>query len=394
MKQTSARQLNSRLFRTPDEHVATRRELAVTYAHRCPRSASAWAHLGSALVDLGLFKRAFVALNRLQSIARAEDAYIVFIRWGDYYRTMGDLRRAEQWYRKAAKDDGGALVSLGAVLARQGKFAEAKRYHRQATRAPQTDLLVRDEAYYNLGLLFRAQRRYQEALDNFDHAIALDPKYTDAFEMRADVRRALQSVAGDDRATHWRQTLDAMISNRATSHELARAYTKRYPRRFEGWLALADILASFARYDEAADALRKSERLAKLENSRISLKDRFAIQWGMHYEHKKDFRRAERAFRSAIALRPSAGALTALGEVLVTTGQLTEAQRYLQRAIRLESKDPSTAHYHLGLIARARRRYADAVRHFDAAIQHEPKYRLARVARRDVRAAIKLLASR
>jgi tetratricopeptide (TPR) repeat protein len=390
---SEAYKLHARLSRTPDEHVATRRELAVAYARRCPRSTSAWAHVASSLVDLRLFKKAFFALKRLQEVARAEDAYIVFIRWGDYYKSIGDLRRAGHWYRKAAKEEQGALVFVGAVLARQGRFAEAKRYHRQATRAGDTELLARDEAYYNLALIFRAQRRYQEALDNFDRAIALDPKYTDAFEMRADVRRALQSVAADDRATHWRETLDAMISNRATGHELARAYTKRYPKRLEGWLALADILASFARYDEGAAALRRSERLAKSENVRVSLEDRFAIQWGIHYERKRDFPRAELAFRRAVALRTSADALTELGAVLVTTGQLTEAQRYLQRAIRHESKDPSTAYYQLGLIARARRRYADGVRHFDAAIQHDPKYRLARVARRDVRAAIKLLGS-
>jgi tetratricopeptide (TPR) repeat protein len=335
-----------------------------------------------------------VALKRLQHLAGAEDAYIVFTHWGGYYDAKGDLRRAEQWYRKAANEDQGGLVYLGGVLAKQGRFAEAKRYHRQATRAAESDLLARDEAYYNLGLILRAERRYRDALECLDRAIVLDPHYTVALATHADVRQAIQVVAPDDGPSHWRKALDTLGANPTTSHELTRAYIKRYPKRFEGWVLLADILAGFARYDKASDALRKGERLALSKNGRVSLEDRFAIQWGNHYEQKKDFTRAELAFRRAVALRPSARALTDLGEILVTTGHLTEAQRYLQRAIRRESKNPSTAYYQLGLIARARRRYADALGHFDAAIQHEPKYRLARVARRDVRAAIKLLGSR
>ena len=47
-----------------------------------------------------------------------------------------------------------------------------------------------------------------------------------------------------------------------------------------------------------------------------------------------------------------------------------------------------------GLRAYQARRYADAAKHFDAAIQHNPNYRLARVARRDVRAAAKLVGPR
>jgi tetratricopeptide (TPR) repeat protein len=346
------------------------------------------------LVDLCLFKEASVALKRLQQVAGAEDAYVVFIHWGDYYNARGDLRRAEQWYRKGAKEDQGASVFLGGVLARQGRFAEAKRSHRQATRAAESDRLARDEAFYNLGLILRAERRYQDALECLDRAIALDPEYTAALETRADVRQAIQVVAPDDRQSHWRKSLDALVANPTTSHELTRAYIKRYPKTFEGWALLADVLAGFARYDKAADALRKSERLAESGNRRVSLEDRFTVQWGLHYEQKKDFRRAELAFRRAVALRPSADALTRLGEVLVTTGHRTEAQRYLRRAIRSESKDPSTGYYQLGLVARARRRYADAAKHFDAAIQHNPNYRLARVARRDVRAAAKLVGPR
>ena len=108
------------------------------------------------------------------------------------------------------------------------------------------------------------------------------------------------------------------------------------------------------------------------------------------HQQKKDFRRAERWFRRAVALRPSATNLTHLGEVLVIEGQFADAKRHLQRALRIGSDDPSIAYHQLGLIARARGQYADALENFDAAIHHSPKYPLARIARRDVRAALTL----
>lgn len=286
---TETSQLRARLNRTLDDYVATRRDLALEYTSHCPRDASAWASLGSALIDLGLYSKARVALRRLEKLGRNENPYLVCVSWGGYYNAMGDSKRAERWYRKAVRTAPAALVFLGGVLARQGRLADAKRCHRQATRAPDDDRLARDEAYCNLGLIFRAERRYRVAL-----------------EAQADVRTALKVEAPQEHAKHSRQMLDAMGPNPATAHELVRAYTRRYPHRFGGWVVCADVLAGFARYDEAVKALRKAEGLAKSENWREPPDNRFAIQWGLLHQQKKDFRRAELSFRRAITLRPSA----------------------------------------------------------------------------------------
>jgi tetratricopeptide (TPR) repeat protein len=350
--------------------------------------------LAHALTGLGLYSKARIALKRLETLARDKNPYVVHARWGGYYNALGDLKRAERCFRKAADVEPSALVFLGGVVARQGRLAEARRYHRLATRAPEHDRLARDEAYYNLGLLFRAERRYREALASFERAIALDPKYSLALMMRADVESALKVKAPEERAKHWRQMLDAMGGgNYATCHELVRAYMKRYPERSGGWVVYADVLTGLARYDEAIEALRKAERLARSENRQEPPDAFFAGQWGLLYQTKKDFRRAALAFRRAVALQPDAKNLTALAAVLVVKGQFAEARRHLQRAMRLGLDDPSTTVYNLALIARSRGQYADALKNLDAAIRHRPDYPLAIVARRDVREAIKLKAS-
>jgi tetratricopeptide (TPR) repeat protein len=266
--------------------------------------------------------------------------------------------------------------------------------NRRATRAPEDDRLARDEAYFNLGLVFRAQRRYPEALACFDRAIALDPKYTAALEAQADVRSALTVEVPEDHAQHWRQMLHAMRRNPARCHELVRAYTRRFPERFGGWVVFVDVFAGFARYDEAMSALRKAQRLSKSENWKESPDAPFAVQWGLLYQQKKDYVRAERSFRRAVVLRPSASNLTRLAVQLVIQGEFATARRHLQRAIRISSDDSSPAYYQLGLITRARRPYADALKHFETAHRLSPQDPLAHLACRDVREAMKVFGSR
>jgi len=71
---------------------------------------------------------------------------------------------------------------------RTGDFAGAKRCHRRAARLATESP---DEARFNLGLILRAERRYEEAIACFDRAIQHDPKYKIAFEARRDCVRAL-----------------------------------------------------------------------------------------------------------------------------------------------------------------------------------------------------------
>src|SRR5206468_3376072 len=113
----------------------------------------------------------------------------ICVQWGHFYSESCDLRRAKKWYRRAVehKADTPSLIFLGAVLAKQGRFAEAKRCHR---RAAHLATCPPDEAYYNLGLILRAERRYSEALRCFERAIKIDLKYTFAREARKDVQKA------------------------------------------------------------------------------------------------------------------------------------------------------------------------------------------------------------
>ena len=78
------------------------------------------------------------------------------------------------------------------MLALKGRLREAERAHRAATRCPEGCI---DEAYLNLGLVLRAQERFEEASRCLREAIRLDPKYRVAREELRDVEGMLELAA-------------------------------------------------------------------------------------------------------------------------------------------------------------------------------------------------------
>src|SRR5678810_622385 len=134
-------------------------------------------------------------------------------------------------------------------------------------------------------------------------------------------------------------------------------------------MLFAKLLAGYACYQEAAAVLRRAVKLARAEEWKVSPEDRFEVQWGLLHLEKKDYRRAVSSFRRAVVLRPTAANLTDLAEVLIIQGRFAAAQPILRRAIRANSEDVGFAHYQLGLIARARREYPDALKYFETAIR-------------------------
>ncbi len=73
-------------------------------------------------------------------------------------------------------------------LARQGKFSEAKIFHSKAVKV---DRSKADEAYYNLGLILRAEDKYNEARISFENAIEIDANYKKAKKALKDINEAL-----------------------------------------------------------------------------------------------------------------------------------------------------------------------------------------------------------
>ncbi len=119
---------------------------------------------------------------------------------GHLHRARGDYKTAAVWYRRAIDkmpDEASGHIYLGGILARSGHLKEAETAHRAAIRCSQG---CRDEACLNLGLVLRAQGRYDEAAACFEQALQLDPKYAAARKALRDVRSTLRFKAGKNSA--------------------------------------------------------------------------------------------------------------------------------------------------------------------------------------------------
>ena len=138
-------------------------EIGARFVRKYPDNIIGWIALGDSLINLGRYQLAQSALLRAESLSSVKLRRLCFVYWGHLFRERNNFRRAEKWYRRAVERKAKAtdLVFLGAALANQGRFPEARRCYHQSTRLGNNSP---DEAYYNLGLILRAEGRYAEAL--------------------------------------------------------------------------------------------------------------------------------------------------------------------------------------------------------------------------------------
>ena len=184
-----------------DESPAYQIELLRALVRDAPESAAGWRRLGSALSELSRFGEAMDALQRAQALAEPGRLVFVYCDTGELLRHRGDDAAAEAWFRKAIDhdaDDAQGYIYLGAMLARRGRLSEAEGVHRRATQCRKGCL---DEAWHNLGLVLRALERYDEALECFERAMAVDPQYKDARLAKRDVAKVLRLRAATGAAT-------------------------------------------------------------------------------------------------------------------------------------------------------------------------------------------------
>lgn len=145
-----------------------------------PEAAVFWLLLGHELTSLRRIDEAEKALKRCLALTPPAQQRDVFSAFGHLADVAGNLALAEQWYRRAIEadpDDASGHIYLGALYAGMCRLKDAENAHAKATKCSKGCV---DEAYYNLGLVLRAQGRLGESKKCFDKAIELDPDYEDA----------------------------------------------------------------------------------------------------------------------------------------------------------------------------------------------------------------------
>jgi tetratricopeptide (TPR) repeat protein len=163
------------------------------YLARYPDHGYAWHLLSQALHGLARYDEAEDAESNALRLCPEEKRHIPFCQMGEICKGRGDHEGAADWFRKAIECtpiDTQGYIFLGALLASQGRLREAEEVHRKATETCYEGFL--DEAFLNLGLVLRAQERFEEAAECFRETIHLDPEYRAARKALRDVERCLK----------------------------------------------------------------------------------------------------------------------------------------------------------------------------------------------------------
>ena len=126
--------------------------------------------------EIARYKDARIAIDKSAHLCKPKGRYFPYCWKGLLYKEQGNLRMAEHWLGRSLKENpkyADTWGFLGAVLAKQGKFKEAKAAWRKLIRLGTG---ATDEGHLNLGLILRAEKRYKEALKHAEIAISLDGK--------------------------------------------------------------------------------------------------------------------------------------------------------------------------------------------------------------------------
>jgi tetratricopeptide (TPR) repeat protein len=197
------------------------------------------------------------------------------------------------------------------------------------------------------GETYRLMKRYQEALQDFDRAIELDPKYAWAISSRGITYRLMKryeaALQDFDRAIELDPKYAWAIASRAETYRL------------------------MERYEEA---LQDSDKAIEL-NPKY---DRAIAMCGVIYDSMQRYKEALQYFDRAIELNPqSVEAIALRGFTYRSMKNYEEALQNLNRAIELNPKYIEVISER-GETYRLMKRYEAALQDFDRAIELDPKY--------------------
>lgn len=170
-------------------------ELCRNHLRRFLDDALTWLWYSMALTEFAQYRQAQKAIRRAISLCPKQKQRIAFAQMGHLFDAKGDLKRAAVWYRRASRadlKDASCHIYLGHAAFRRGLLRQAESHYRTAIKSRKGCI---DEAYFNLGGVLLAKRRYKEAVACYQKALKIDPDYTIARKRLKDAKLALRLVA-------------------------------------------------------------------------------------------------------------------------------------------------------------------------------------------------------
>ena len=167
---------------------ATTISLVQKFLAEHPDSPRGWIDLGRALAMVFRFDEAERAFRKVIDTSDPNSAAALYGEIGNLYRTQGKFKDAIQWYEKqiaADEEDALGYLYLGNLLLRQGSLNDAETIFRKALNCK---VACFDEVHFSLGIVYRCLGNYTDSASQFQQAIELNDRHTEAKIAFKDVK--------------------------------------------------------------------------------------------------------------------------------------------------------------------------------------------------------------
>jgi tetratricopeptide (TPR) repeat protein len=277
-----------------------------------------------------------------------------------YYEKNQDYPRAEEWFRKAVVEEPNnweAHFYLALSLAQQEKYAEAEKPFSKAMElaeevkkeiiySNQHSFFVKN---YNKGITANSVMDYEEALEYFKKAVAVEPGYAKGhvnlgvtYSLLGDEEQALEAFkkaveVGPDEVDGWRNL--GITYRRMEDYSSAReAYEKVVEldaEDIDGLRSLGEMYFMEENYEKALDSYRKA---AEKKGDEPWLQ----FQMGAAYFSSKQFSESAVAYQKAAALSKQSdedlykNSMFNLSSAYLRLEQYEEAVATLQQLLEIE----------------------------------------------------------
>jgi tetratricopeptide (TPR) repeat protein len=298
----------------------------------------------AALEEQGKYAEALEEWRRLASDLKRAD---VLCRLGSLAEELGYLEEAEQAFREAIQVDhneSSPYVALGSMLMDTGENEDAARLFQKALSLEKTEY-----AYTLLGAAFIRLGKEQEAIENLEAALVVDPEFDEAYYNLGVVKRSknpteaerlfLRAIEIDPEYANAHRELGWLLRARddipQAEYHLRRAIELTPD---DGWarVYLGNLLW---RKGDVADAIPEVQMAMTLMPNR-------AMPFGSLaniYENQERWEEAEKLYERAIEVEPDdAVAHMNFGRMLSKRGDSIRAATQLKIALLLDP-DYSTA---------------------------------------------------
>lgn len=234
------------------------------------------------------------------------------------------------------------LDHIAGLLSRGGMEDAAKQAYALASRFPDAHAL-----FNILGVAAAGTGREEDAIKAFKRAVFLKPNFMEA---RANLANRMMARSDFETALLVIEESLALVADDAMSLN-----------------AMTVCLIGMERFEDAVEAGRRAVK-ASPDNPEAH------NNLGICYRRLREWDAAAQCYARALKLNPDfADALSNLGLVQVKRGEVLEGVDLYKKSLALQANMAST-HGNLGLAYLELRRFDDAIRHFDTAIDIDPNF--------------------